>query len=710
MIKTELLAPGGSFNSAMAALENGADAVYCGLQSFSARKAAKNFNFDQLSRLRQWTQVQGKKVYITLNTILKEQEIPGIIETLTVLEEMSPDGIILQDPGLLKIIRDHFPSLPLHGSTQMAVHNSWGLKVMEDLGFTRVVLPRELTVKEIESLHKQFPNLELEVFIHGAQCYGFSGMCMASGLLLGRSGNRGDCGQVCRTWFSRGEEKGYYFSCNDLYSGPDVLKLVEAGAVSLKIEGRMKSPAYAAAVSRLYRHILDGKDPQAIPSLEEDARIAFSRKPVKGHLFSTKGRNMINTAYPAHLGVPLGNVKKSGRDRILLESTLSIHNRDGLMYFTPRGEAVRFAAKLTDRKTKADPGTISLDLPLPPPMNGTEIYKIQAHDNHWKETKPEAYPLYKTPVSLEIQIKGKSLTVQIPGQDYLKEFPLEAEPSEKEQGLPEKLRKEMARSADYRFCFDAGILNEKSATGLFIPPSKIKKVRQELYRLWDEQKEKNRKEKVQGILEEIDREWKDFITREDLSLLPPRESRLPAVALLPYMTKPDRFRENRFIPLSPLQFPDEESGYLKKVGELEKKKEKIFGLNNWGHIGLFRLPAFQQTAYLLDTGLLTSNRAGLLLFRELLPDRYRGCYAWAESLPEDLPAGITPVQGREELPLFISRNCFLKHSLHKSCGDCSKTGQILLEQNGKPYTVIVEDCLSWVFQGKRDSAIRQDNS
>ena len=360
MNETELLAPGGSFDSAMAALENGADAVYCGLRNFSARKAAKNLSPDQLSRLRKFTLDRNKKVYLTLNTILKEEEIPSVLDTLIQAEELSVDGLIVQDPGLIKIVRDHFPSLNLHASTQMAVHNSWGLQVLKDMGFTRAVLPRELTVREIEELHRQHPDMELEVFIHGAQCYSFSGMCLASGLLLGRSGNRGDCGQICRTWFHHPEGQGYYFSCNDLYSGPDVLKIAAAGVSSLKIEGRMKSPAYAAAVSKLYRHILDEKDPEEIPALEEDLRVAFSRKPVKGHLFNRKGEDMINSSYPSHLGIPAGKVLKRKGGPVLVDSTVELHTRDGLMYFDSNRQPVRFGLQFADKRNSALPGQVSI--------------------------------------------------------------------------------------------------------------------------------------------------------------------------------------------------------------------------------------------------------------------------------------------------------------------------------------------------------------
>ena len=271
----------------------------------------------------------------------------------------------------------------------------------------------------------------------------------------------------------------------------------------------------------------------------------------------------------------------------------------------------------------------------------------------------------------------------------------------------------MLKSADYSFTVnsirypDGGTPDED----LFIPPSRIKKIRQELYRLLEEERKNQLQKRTETILKQLDEEWQIFCDKYPLELLPSRDKWGPVNTALPYLTAyglshqsaaPGSVGDNSFIPLSPLQFPGTEDAFRKAFESLKKDTAKgIFGLNNWGHIGLFKeTQPFKQSPYILDAGLLAANRAGLLLLTGLLPGEYRGCYGWVESSPGDLPEGFSPAGNTSNLPLFISRNCFRKHSLNRSCKGCSRYETHSLTQNKKPYTVIIEDCMSWVFQGK----------
>ena len=705
MKKTELLAPGGSFDSAMAALESGADAVYCGLQEFSARKAAKNLSFDQLSRLRNYTLNNNRKIYIALNTILKEDEIPRMIELLSRVEDLSPDAVILQDPGLIKILRDHFPGLSLHGSTQMAVHNSWGVEVLQDLGFERIVLPREMSAREIEALHNACPSMELEVFIHGAQCYGFSGMCLASGLLLGRSGNRGDCGQICRTWFRHSDEQGHFFSCNDLYAGTDILKLAEAGAASLKIEGRMKSPAYAAAVSRLYRHILDKGDPEGIALLEDEARIAYARKPVKGHLFSEKGRDMINKDFSSHLGIPAGTVTSLKSGILTVESPVPLEGRDGLMFFEKSGRSRSFSV---DPIKKPAGIRYYLKAPRISPHRGTALYKVSSHRHHWKESNPAGYKPYILPVPAEIHLSPESLRLRLDSWDIELDFSLSLQESlDNTSGFQEKLSQELAKSADYSFRLEPEfhIQGGEIVSRGFLPPSQIKKIRQEIYKRCYEAKKAWKDKLVLSIQEELEKEWNLLLQTSPPQELPPRETWFPQETYHPYVTDLMNPVRGYFLPLSPLQFSREEEEFVKKISRIiAESPEMIIGLNNWGHIGLLR-KRFKRGVPLcvIDAGLLAANKSAYLLFADLLGSGLQGAYGWIESPVEQLPSSFTEIKEKSKFPLFISRNCFKKHSLNHSCKGCSRRENFFLEQNGKTYTVVVENCLTWVYQGKRES-------
>nr|MCR5731386.1 U32 family peptidase [Sphaerochaetaceae bacterium] len=255
----ELALPAGSLETALTAFNYGADAVYFGMKEFSARKGAVNFSEEDLSKIRAYALKNGKKIYVTVNTLIDDKSVDRCIDLLSMLSFYGCDGVITQDIGLARIMRKYFPSLPIHGSTQLAVHTIEGVKELVDLGFERVVLSRELNFSEIEKIRRACPDVELKAFIHGALCYGFSGLCSASFLKCGRSANGGECAQICRSWFEDKDngERGYFFSLEDLRIGEELIRLNEIGIDSAKIEGRLKSPEYVASVTRYYRTILD---------------------------------------------------------------------------------------------------------------------------------------------------------------------------------------------------------------------------------------------------------------------------------------------------------------------------------------------------------------------------------------------------------------------------------------------------------------------
>ncbi|MDP2104864.1 MAG: peptidase U32 family protein, partial [Desulfobulbaceae bacterium] len=252
----ELLAPAGSVESFFAAIEAGADAVYCGLKDFSARAKAKNFTIDEMERLAAYAHQEGKQLYVALNTLIKETELPKLIDTLTALAAIPVDALIIQDLGLWRLARTFFPELPLHASTQLTIHNAAGVKMLERMGFSRAVLARELSLTEISAIRGQ-TSMELEHFVHGALCYSISGHCLFSSYTSGNSGNRGRCGQPCRRRYSAQGKTGFYFSTSDLSAIALAPKLATAGVMSFKIEGRMKNAEYVSTVVTAYRKVLD---------------------------------------------------------------------------------------------------------------------------------------------------------------------------------------------------------------------------------------------------------------------------------------------------------------------------------------------------------------------------------------------------------------------------------------------------------------------
>ncbi|MGB4270643.1 MAG: peptidase U32 family protein [Spirochaetota bacterium] len=252
----ELLAPAGSPEALVAALDSGADAVYIGLKDFNARMRAKNFTHDEFKYAINYVHHHNKKIYLTLNTLLFDHELEQVVNILNLAQEYAVDAIIVQDIGLIQLIRTYYPSLTIHASTQTFCHNSMHAQFLKNLGVSRIILPRELSLHEIKIIQQKVP-CEYEVFIHGAMCFSFSGCCLFSSYLFGQSGNRGRCLQPCRYPFTIDGETRYPFSMKDLALGPSIADYIKAGITNFKIEGRLKSTWYITEVVSYYRKLID---------------------------------------------------------------------------------------------------------------------------------------------------------------------------------------------------------------------------------------------------------------------------------------------------------------------------------------------------------------------------------------------------------------------------------------------------------------------
>lgn len=282
----ELLAPAGNLEAGVAAFHYGADAVYLGMRDFSARADADNFTLDDLGVLlgiAHQDSERPRKVYVAVNTLVEEAELPGLIALLAQLRDLAVDALIIQDLAVYDIVQEHFPEFELHASTQMAIHNLAGAKQAHEMGFKRVIAARELTLAELGEM-TDIPNLELEVFVHGALCYAYSGLCLLSACLRGGSGNRGDCAYVCRNSFKVHDATGALIdqsapmSMKDLALPELITALRQSGVASLKIEGRKKTPLYVAAVTNYYRKLIDGTfAPGEQACCERDIKTIFSR-------------------------------------------------------------------------------------------------------------------------------------------------------------------------------------------------------------------------------------------------------------------------------------------------------------------------------------------------------------------------------------------------------------------------------------------------
>ena len=338
MKEIELLAPVGSFDSLKAAVQNGANAVYLGGKDFSARASANNFDREELKEAVKYAHIRDVRVFVTTNTLIKQNELEDFVEYAKFLYDIDVDAIIMQDIGAAMLIHELLPDFELHASTQMVAHSLEDIQYLESIGFKRVVLARELTVEEIKYICDN-TNVDIEIFVHGALCVCYSGGCLMSSMIGNRSGNRGRCAQPCRQKYtmidiSTGEEihnnGDYLLSTKDLNTIEEIDKIIDTGVLSLKIEGRMKKPEYVATVIKSYRDAIDEYETTKKVNISdetmEDLYTIFNRKFTKGLILGEVGEEVMNSNVPNNQGLYVGKVvdynKKAKRLKIKLEGTL----------------------------------------------------------------------------------------------------------------------------------------------------------------------------------------------------------------------------------------------------------------------------------------------------------------------------------------------------------------------------------------------------
>jgi len=674
----ELLAPGGSLETALVALEAGADAVYVGLQKFSARSAATNLSSVELRRLTAAASASDKRVYLAINTIVAESEWGEFRETAWAAADAGVDAVIVQDWGVLSWLRHHLPELPVHASTQMAVHNPPGARFLRDLGVRRAVLARELTLDEIRTISLEAPGMELEVFVHGALCYGTSGLCLASGALLGRSANRGECAQICRTWFDGPRGKEYSLSTRDLRLGPDVGKLGPVGVTSLKIEGRMKGPAYVDATVRYYRSLLDGLPDEAAG---EASRLAFARPATKGFLTDPRGESVLATDYPGHRGVSLGaEVGRRGRTiEIALVHDLEV--RDGVLAGTVPS-AVRGLRWKGMPVFEAQGGqTVEVDLePVPAP--GVELRLL--HHGPGPRFQPRVPEPWHHPLKLTLVVSTGTLVWRaegFPGGGTVEgqtDLPLEAARTPGRWAAA--LEAGLGAPKDQPFRIGEVIWDNRTGwDGVFVPPSAWKGFRR-------------------GLWESL---ASGPTSRRDAS-----GAELPQPAPVPEAWQalrwPDFARPgedpSQITVLLPLQFtPTRDLEPL--VHGLERQTEPfLLVLNNVGHLeAAKRLAANPAAHFAFGYGFHTANREAAGFLGTLLPQVTAIC-GWQEGTDAVFDswgeALVVPPSRQLRAPDFLSRFCVRRHAWAGDCRDCGGTWDAELTQNGKKWVLRADRCLT----------------
>ena len=474
--KYELLAPAGDMAALKAAVSAGANAVYLGYDEFSARAKAKNFNREELEEAIEYAHLRGVDIYVTFNILIADFEVKRAMKSVKMLYDIGVDALILQDIGIAAKIREDFPGFELHASTQMAVNNYYGAKFLKEMGFSRVVLARETPIFEIEKIKEL--DLDVETFIHGALCVSYSGECLMSSMIGGKSGNRGECAQACRRSYEiidfDGEKLAnrlYYLSPKDLNTLDDVAKIIRAGGYSLKIEGRMKNPEYVYTVVSSYKNSLEGKLREED---REDTLQVFNRGFTKGLFNGNFGRDFISYDRPDNRGIEIGRVIEVGRNSAKIIFDQDVYPGDGLEFNSSKG---RFGMKSRDFYEAGKIYQVEL---FKRPLENSKINRTYSKKLYEKiDEKIDSYD-YKRKVHVDLKIKiGEKPVIYIKSDDLEGTYTLDrlVEPAKKTGLERERVIENISKTGDSIFELDG--INLDLDDNAFLPISAINELRRE---------------------------------------------------------------------------------------------------------------------------------------------------------------------------------------------------------------------------------------
>lgn len=689
MMKPELLAPAGDIEAGYAALYYGADAVYLGLRSFSARAGATNFSPEELDEFSAYAHSLNKKVYITLNTLIQEKELPEVLRVLDVCSACHVDGLIVQDLGVVRLVKECYPDLVLHASTQMAVHNKQGALALQKMGFQRVVLARELTLKEIQEI-AALPGLETEVFIHGALCYAYSGLCLFSSMTTGRSANRGKCAYPCRALFEGMNKKAHFFSMKDMALQEDILKLP---VVSLKIEGRKKKALYVAAVVDYYRHILDDK--KADLTRQEHIQQIFSRPWTKFHFWG-KGQKVIDPDFVGHRGLLIGKTDALINRRLSFLTTHDLARFDGLQIDVPGIEKpIGFSVQeLTVNQKNVfqakAPQRVQVLVPPHTPFipKGCPIYLASSsavkggYDYH--RPKPNEFknrtlvPVFITLTKDKVQAVSGEKQVEIKGH---------FEPAQNTDKMLASVQNVFNKYKDTDF---EPQLHIQNVDAVFVPVSVLNHLRRDLYTSIQMTRPPKILPPVSMRKKGILGQW--IIKTDDLrqiALIDTKEFAEIIVELSPSLSAEDlkKFPKNK-IRLSLPTIMLNPSDFIPMIQSFLKKGFHKWEISNIGHREL--LPSsgidisWDAPLYMMNTqSMQMAKECGAGRLTLPIEDTLTNLSQTAESSP--LPCVLVVYQN---VPLFLSRTC-----IKNACAHCSKTTCVLpLKKDGQVYQAKIQNC------------------
>ena len=474
----ELLSPAGSEEALHAAVDSGADAVYLGSKAFGARASAVNFDDETLTRAVEYAHLHHARVHVTVNTLVKEKEFSGVRETLRAIAAAKADAVIVQDLGVAALVRDEFPALKLHASTQMALSNASDARFARDFGYDRVVLARECSLDEIRRVAET--GVETEVFAHGALCTAVSGRCLMSSMAGGRSGNRGRCAQPCRMRFQWNGREAAWLSLKDLCAYPILKELWDAGVCSLKLEGRLKSPEYVAVVTEVYRRALDdlaaGRFDPEDPAPMEKLRQIFNRGGfTRGHAGGAEDAALCAPERVSHEGLPLGTVTSVRGNLARVRLIRSLHDGDSLQLRQRQDADLRYSGPEISAGQEAV-------LRLRPGLTaapGVEVARLS--DARQLEAARSHAP---QPISIQMHgVFALNRPMALTLSDGISTVTVEGQPVQaaaKRAAAAEEVRRQLERLGDTPFVLEKPEdLTVELADGLFLPVSALNALRRD---------------------------------------------------------------------------------------------------------------------------------------------------------------------------------------------------------------------------------------
>lgn len=720
MKRKELLSPAGDMECLKWAIHAGCDAVYIGGKKFGARMYANNFDQKEIVEAIEYCHLYGVKIYVTVNTLFFEEEVEEVLEYITFLHQNGVDAVIMQDLGLICLVRKRLPNLEIHASTQMHNGSNQGLCLLKSLGIRRAVLARELSLLEIN----QFScDIEKEIFIHGALCISYSGQCLFSSLVLGRSGNRGSCAGTCRLPYSlyQNDKKiisdKYLLSTKELNTIEEFRSIMDSDVVSLKIEGRMKSKYYVYFVTKIYRMLMDkyyqNKDMTVTEEEINQLKVLYNRGFTKGYLLGDTSKQLMNIDTPNHQGIPIGKVIGLTKDKIkiLLSSNLS------------QGDGIRFVSSLEGMKvnylynkdglliSKANIGDIIyLDKSFSVLENDTLVKTLDSSLH--KEI--ESFLEKKIPVSIKVKaFIGKKIEIIMQDNDnnQISYIGKEVEPAQLHPIDKEDMVRQLSKLGNT--CFIIDHISIEMDENIFFPLSNLNEMR----RILVEKLIEKRKHPFRNILiqkEEI-LPFKKTICTKGISALVHTEEQLKALLPLEnvsiyvenlawYFTYKNTnkvyFRTNRA--LSNPQSYHQARLLVGDLGHFNQNKEDndivtdfYLNVTNSNTLEYFLSQGTSKVCLSLE---LEDNQIQTLVHSYYQRHRY---YPNVEVL----------IYGKVEL--MMMKYCPLKMLVNKEkhCQVCKKKERYYLEdRNLKKYPIISRDCMNYILHYKKVNRLEKISS